>query len=48
MWQVDPDRSVNVLSEIMGHTNVAVTANVYVHLYGRGQAEDAFRAAMAQ
>ena len=39
---------LNVLSEIMGHTNVAVTAKVYVHLYGRGQAEDAFRAAMAQ
>lgn len=30
----------------MGHTNVAVTAKVYVHLYGRQEAEDAFREAM--
>jgi integrase len=39
---------LNVLSEIMGHTTVAVTAKVYVHLYGRAAAEDAFRAAMAR
>jgi integrase len=38
---------MNVLSEIMGHTNIAVTAKVYVHLYGRPAAEEAFRAAMA-
>jgi integrase len=37
---------MNVLSEIMGHTNVAVTAKVYVHPYGRQKAEDAFREAM--
>ena len=29
----------------MGHSTVSVTENVYVHLYGRDQAEDAFRAA---
>jgi integrase len=39
---------LNVLSEIMGHTTVAITAKVYVHLYGRAAAEDAFRAAMAR
>ena len=39
---------LNVLSEILGHTNIAVTAKVYVHLYGRQAAEDQFRAAMAQ
>lgn len=38
---------LNVLSEVMGHTNVGVTQKVYVHLYGRATAEAAFRAAMA-
>ncbi len=37
---------VNVLSVIMGHSNVGVTQRVYLHLYGREQAEDAFRVAM--
>ena len=39
---------VTVLSEVMGHTHVGVTQRVYLHLYGRAQAEDAFRAAMAR
>lgn len=34
------------LSEVMGHSNIGVTQRVYVHLYGREQAEDAFREAM--
>jgi integrase len=38
---------INVLSEVMGHTNVGVTQKVYVHLYGRQEAEEAFRAAMS-
>jgi integrase len=38
---------VNVLSEVMGHSDVGVTQKVYMHLYGREQAEDAFRKAMA-
>jgi integrase len=37
---------VNVLSEIMGHSNIGVTQQVYIHLFGRDQAEDAFRKAM--
>lgn len=36
------------LSMVMGHSSVAVTANVYVHLYGREEAEERFRTAMAQ
>lgn len=36
---------LNVLSVVMGHSNVAVTANVYVHLFGREDAEAAFRSA---
>jgi integrase len=39
---------VNVLSEVMGHSHVGVTQRVYVHLYGRQAAEDAFRAAMTR
>jgi integrase len=39
---------VTVLSEVMGHSHVGVTQKVYMHLFGREQAEDAFRAAMAQ
>lgn len=39
---------INVLSEVMGHSHVGVTQKVYVHLYGREQAEDAFREAMAR
>jgi integrase len=38
---------ISVLSEVMGHSHVGVTQKVYVHLYGREQAEDAFRAAMS-
>jgi integrase len=36
------------LSMVMGHSAPAITARVYVHLYGREQAEERFRAAMAQ
>jgi Phage integrase family len=36
------------LSMVMGHSSVAITADVYVHLYGREQAEERFRQAMAQ
>jgi integrase len=36
------------LSMVMGHSSTAVTAKVYVHLYGREQAEERFRQAMAQ
>jgi integrase len=36
------------LSMVMGHSSPAVTAKVYVHLYGREQAEERFRQAMAQ
>lgn len=39
---------VTVLSEIMGHSDVGVTQRVYVHLYDRAKAEDAFRAAMSR
>jgi integrase len=39
---------VNVLSAVMGHSTVSVTQRVYVHLYGREQAEDDFRRAMAR
>jgi integrase len=39
---------LNVLSEVMGHTNAGVTQKVYIHLYGRQEAEEAFRAAMAR
>jgi integrase len=39
---------LNVLSEAMGHTNVGVTQKVYIHLYGRQEAEAAFRAAMRE
>jgi hypothetical protein len=36
---------VTFLSNVMGHANVGVTQSVYVHLYGREDAEDAFRSA---
>jgi integrase len=36
------------LSMVMGHSSLAITAKVYVHLYGREQAEERFRQAMAQ
>ena len=36
---------VTFLSNVMGHANVGVTQSVYVHLYGREDAEDAFREA---
>jgi integrase len=36
------------LSMVMGHSSTAVTEKVYVHLYGREQAEERFRQAMAQ
>jgi integrase len=35
------------LSMVMGHSSTAVTAKVYVHLYGREEAEERFRTAMA-
>jgi integrase len=38
---------VNVLSVIMGHSTVGVTQSVYIHLYGREEAEDQFRQAMS-
>jgi integrase len=38
---------VNVLSEVMGHSNVGGTQRVYMHLYNREQVEDDFRKAMA-
>jgi integrase len=38
---------INVLSDVMGHSTMGVTQRVYVHLYDREQAEDAFRAAMS-
>lgn len=36
------------LSMVMGHSSTAVTAMVYVHLYGRNEMEERFRQAMAQ
>jgi integrase len=38
---------VGTLSEIMGHSDIGVTQRIYVHLYGREEAEDAFRKTMA-
>jgi integrase len=38
---------INVVSEVMGHSDVGVTQRVYVHLYGREQAEERFRQAMS-
>jgi integrase len=38
---------INVLSEVMGHSDVGVTQRVYVHLYGREEAEERFRQAMS-
>jgi hypothetical protein len=35
------------LSMVMGHSSPAVTARIYVHLYGREKAEERFRTAMA-
>jgi hypothetical protein len=35
------------LSMVMGHSSVDITAQVYVRLYGREQAEERFRQAMA-
>lgn len=35
------------LSMVMGHSTTAVTAQVSVHLYGREEAEERFRTAMA-
>jgi integrase len=34
------------LSMVMGHSSPAVTARIYVHLYGREKAEERFRTAM--
>jgi integrase len=39
---------VTVLSGIMGHSDVGVTQRVYIHLFGREHAEEAFRKAMGQ
>ena len=36
-----------MLSEVMGHSHVGVTQKVYIHLYGREEAEDAYRKAMS-
>jgi hypothetical protein len=30
----------------MGHANVGITQSIYTHLYGREEAEQAFREAM--
>jgi integrase len=38
---------LTVLSEVLGHADTSITQRVYTHLYGREQAEEAFRAAMA-
>jgi integrase len=37
---------VGVLSAILGHANVGITQGVYVHLYGRDEAEAQYREAM--
>jgi hypothetical protein len=34
------------LSAFMGHANVGITQSIYTHLYGREEAEQAFREAM--
>jgi integrase len=36
---------LDVLSAVMGHSTISVTQNVYIHLYGREEAEEAFRQA---
>jgi integrase len=36
------------LSMVMGHESIRTTEKIYVHLYGRAQAEERFRQAMAQ
>ena len=38
---------VGVLSAILGHANVGITQGVYIHLYGRDEAERQYREAMA-
>jgi integrase len=38
---------MSVLSEVMGHAHVGITQSIYMHLYGRDQAEESFRTAMA-
>jgi hypothetical protein len=37
---------VETLSAVMGHTNVGITQSIYLHLYGREEAEARFREAM--
>jgi integrase len=37
---------MSVLSEVMGHAHVGITQSIYMHLYGRDQAEESFRNAM--
>ena len=39
---------VQVLSAALGHGDIGVTQRIYIHLYGREQAEEAFRMAMAE
>jgi integrase/recombinase XerC len=39
---------ISVLSEVLGHSDVGVTQQVYVDLYNREQVEDAFRLAMSR
>ncbi len=38
---------VKMLSEVLGHSDVGVTMKVYLHLFERGESEDAFRKAMS-
>jgi integrase len=38
---------VTVLSAVMGHSTVAVTQKIYLHLYNRDAVEDAYRKAMS-
>jgi integrase len=38
---------IQTLSAVMGHADVSITQRVYVALYDRARAEDAFRAAMS-
>jgi integrase len=38
---------MNVISEAMGHSNVGITQSIYMHLFGRDEAEEDFRKAMA-
>jgi integrase len=39
---------IHTLSAILGHRDISVTQKVYLHLYNRESAEDAFRNAMSR